>query len=394
MKQVKVKPAKVILKSGREKSVLNRHPWVFSGAVAQIPECPAGEIVQVVSHKGETLGSGYLNPRSSIVVRMLSFGNESALDALQRHLEEAVRMREALVPERTDAFRLINSEGDFIPGLIVDRYADLLVLQIGTLGMEKLKGEVCSFLEKRIGPHCIFEKSMAASRLEEGLEKFEGPLLGGEPEPRVIQEHGVTFRISMRDSQKTGFFLDQREMRALVGSISSAKRVLNCFSYTGGFSVYAAKAGAREVESVDISGPALERARENFELNGLDVSAHRFIEADVFERLRSGGDTFDVVVLDPPAFAKKKAHEVQACRGYGEINREAMKLVTSGGILVTSSCSHFVDERLFGQVVFQAARDSGREVTVLGLHRHGFDHPRSIFHPEGGYLKSLILQVR
>jgi 23S rRNA (cytosine1962-C5)-methyltransferase len=329
---------------------------------------------------------------------MLQFGEGDPREAIFENLERAVAMRERaqqswLDVTKTNAYRLVNSEGDFVPGLIVDRYDDVLVFQISTLGIEVLRSEIVAWFKKRLAPRIIFEKSTSGARKEEGLEPREGVLEGGEPGKVVVLEHGNKFSVSFRDSQKTGFFLDQREMRVLVGALAKNRSVLNCFSYTGGFSVYAAKAGARSVESVDISAPAIDGAKENFELNGLSSEQHAFRAADVFDRLREDDDFFDVVILDPPAFAKRRTHVQQACKGYSEINREGMKRVSPGGYLITSSCSHFVDDKLFQQVAFQAARDAGRAIRIVGHHVHAFDHPVSIFHPEGAYLKSLVLQV-
>jgi 23S rRNA (cytosine1962-C5)-methyltransferase len=388
----------VTLKSGRERSLLNRHPWVFSGGVHTLPDCDDGSLVSVRAADGSVLGSGYLNRKSSIVVRMLRFDEGNPRDAVFENLERAVLMREQahaswLDASVTNAYRLVNSEGDFVPGLIVDRYGDVLVFQISTLGIEVMRSEIVAWFKKRLAPRVIFEKSTSGARKEEGLDPREGVLDGDEPEKVTILENGHKFAVRFRDSQKTGFFLDQREMRVLIGDLAPGRSVLNCFSYTGGFSVYAAKAGARSVESVDVSSPAIDGAKENFELNGLSSEQHSFRAVDVFDRLRESEDLFDIVILDPPAFAKRRTHVQQACKGYSEINREGMKRVSPGGYLITSSCSHFVDDKLFQQVAFQAARDAGRSIRVVGHHRHAFDHPVSIFHPEGAYLKSLVLQV-
>ena len=388
----------VTLRSGRERSLQNFHPWVFSGGVQSLPDCEDGALVCLRAADGAVLGSGYLNRKSSIIVRMLCFGPADPREALFENLERAVALRERardtwLSPSLTNAYRVVNSEGDFVPGLVVDRYDDVLVFQISTLGIERLRDEIIAWFVKRCAPTSIYEKSTSGARKEEGLETREGVIVGQEPDKVLILENGHKFLVSFREAQKTGFFLDQREMRALVGRLSSGRSVLNCFSYTGGFSVYAAKAGAKKVETVDISVPAIERAKENFTLNDIALPQHAFSAVDVFDHLREAGDQFDVVILDPPAFAKRRTHIQQACKGYSEINREGIRRTAPGGIVVTSSCSHFVDEKLFQQVVFQAARDAGRSVRVLGHHLHAFDHPVSIFHPEGAYLKSLVLGV-
>lgn len=384
----------ITLQKGRERSLLNRHPWVFSGAVAQADGVTPGALVRVCAHDGSYLATGYANLENSLAIRLFSFANIDPFDALRANVRRAIAMRRVLFNERiTDAVRLINGESDLLPGLIVDQYADVLVIQIGTRGMEMLREFIVEELSQQCSPRCIYEKSNLPSRKEEGLDPAECVRAGVLPERVKIRENKLLFEVTLQDSQKTGFFLDQRENRALIGSLSQGKDVLNLFSYTGGFSVYAGVFGARKVVSVDISADAIVGARRNLELNMISADRAPCVEADVFEYLRSSKESFDLVVLDPPAFAKKKGNVGQAAKGYHEINRQALKLVRPGGCLLTCSCSYHVDAELFQKIIFNAARELGRDVRIVQRHRMAFDHGVSVFHPEGDYLKSLLLQV-
>jgi len=384
---------KVTLKPGRDKSVLNRHPWIFSGAIDSRPDCEDGSLVRVYSADGTLLGAGYFNSRSSISVRMLCFDERDPRQALRLSLERAIELRRELIPAHTTALRLVNGEGDALPGLIVDRYDDVLVVQCGTLGLDKLKSEIVQALVETINPRAIYEKSDLPSRREEGLESSFGWLYGEKVGEVIVKENNLSFWVNIEAGQKTGFFLDQREMRKLIADIAAGKSVLNCFCYTGAFSVYAARGGAHRVDSLDSSGSALETARRNFELNALDWRQHGFEEADVLRVLPQLRRNYDIVILDPPAFAKKRLHVERACRGYLEINRQALRLIAAGGYMLSCSCSYYLAERLFQQILFQAARDSGRFVRIIQKHRRAVDHPVSVFHPEGDYLKSCLLQV-
>jgi len=383
----------VVLRKGKDKAVLNRHHWIFSGAVEHLPEFEDGTILPVRSADGGLLGYAYFNKECSLIGRMVSFGSQAPLDAIKEAIESALRLRDLFFDETTTAYRLANGEGDRLPGLIVDRYGDQLVLQITTLGMEKLKPHILEFLVKEFRPRSIYEKSNLPSRREEGLSDAEGLLYGEMPGPVEILESGLRFLIDIVHSQKTGFFLDQREMRRLVGGLAGGRNVLDCFSYSGGFSVYALNGGARSVACVDVSEAALGQAKENIRLNGFDPGRQNFFVEDVFQFLRDQDPGCDLVVLDPPAFAKKKADVIQACRGYKDINRLAMQKMPPQSLLLTCSCSYFIDDGLFQQVVFQAAREAGRKVRILQRHRQAFDHPVNIFHPESHYLKGFLLSV-
>jgi 23S rRNA (cytosine1962-C5)-methyltransferase len=383
-----------VLKPGRDKAVRNRHHWVFSGAIRDLPDFEDGAILPVRSAGGDLLGHGYFNRKSSITGRMISFGEEPPEAAIRRNVERALALRARLFdPALTNARRLINAEGDGLPGLIADLYDDVLVLQIATLGMEKLKPLVVKLLSDAIRPRTVLEKSDVPARREEGLGDAEA-LLAGEPVEKVrILEAGISYWVSLAGGQKTGFYLDQRESRKLVREFAAGRRVLNAFAYTGSLSVCALLGGAVRADSVDSSAAAIALAQENFELNGLAADSGVFFTADVFEFLREPALDHDFIVLDPPAFAKKKTDVVAACRGYKDINRLALQRVRTPGLVLTFSCSHFVDETLFQQVVFQAAHEAGRRARILQKHRQAFDHPVNIYHPETVYLKGFLLYV-
>jgi 23S rRNA (cytosine1962-C5)-methyltransferase len=384
----------VILKPGRDKAVRNRHHWIFSGAIRDLPDFDAGAVLPVHSAGGELLGHGYFNRASSITGRMVSFGSEPPEAAIRRSVEQALALRARhFDPAVTNARRLVNAEGDGLPGLIVDLYDDVLVLQVATLGMEKLKPLVLDILSASVRPRSIVERSDLPARREEGLEGFEA-LLAGEPVDKVrILEAGIPYWVGLVQAQKTGFYLDQRESRRLVREIASGRRVLNAFSYTGAFSVCALLGGAVRADSVDTSAAAIGLAQENFELNGLPSDSGLFFTGDVFDFLREPALDYDFIILDPPAFAKKKTDVTAACRGYKDINRLAMHRVRAPGLVLTFSCSHFVDEGLFQQVVFEAAHEAGRRVRILQKHRQAFDHPVNVYHPETAYLKGFLLYV-
>lgn len=385
--------SQVVLKTGKEKPIRNRHHWIFSGAVASLPDFADGECLPVVTGDGEHLGFGYFNRKAKIVGRMLSFDETAPEKAIVVHLENALTLRRALFSKKdTNAYRLVNGEGDLLPGLIIDCYRDVIVVQISTLGMDKLKPIVVEWLKKTLSPHNIYEKSLLPSRQEEGLADYQGALFGDVPANAVeVLENGLRFSVSILHGQKTGFFLDHREMREMVRGLAEGKKVLNCFSYTGGFSVYAAAGGAPLVDSVDISGAAIQTAERNMKLNGFNPGGLH--TEDVFNFLREKPLNYDLVILDPPAFAKRQKDVVAACRGYKDINRVALQKMPKGSLLLTSSCSYHVNEELFQTVVFQAAVEAGRTVKIIGRHRMAEDHPINICHPESDYLKSLVLSV-
>jgi len=387
--------ARVILKKGREKPILRGHPWVFSGAVQSIEDLSEeGQLCDILSSKGEFLARGYANPRSQITCRLLS-REKVPIDAsfFRERIRKAHDHRKRFIPPDTNAFRLINSEGDFLPGLIVDVYGKGVCCQFLTAGMERWKREIVSILADELRPDYVYERSDTPSRAEEGLEPSKGLLMGTLDSPTEILENGHRFWVDVEGGQKTGFFLDQRENRGLVKALSKGRRVCDCFCYTGAFSIYAASGGARSVTCVDSSSKALGMAEENFVLNDLEAFPRELICVDVFEFLRSDKSEYDLIILDPPAFAKDKASLKGAARGYKDINLLALKRLTANGILVTFSCSHHISPILFQQILFAAAVDSGRRVQIIKRLAHPFDHPTNISHREGEYLKGFVLRV-
>ncbi|OGW81332.1 MAG: hypothetical protein A2Z83_05240 [Omnitrophica bacterium GWA2_52_8] len=391
-----MKPIRCVLKKGKEKPLEGRHPWVFSGAIDQIDDgYQTGDIVKVFSAEDRFLGMGYLNPRSQIAVRMLSFDDVSINPGFfEKRIRRAVAWRHEFLPAKTDAFRVVNSEGDFLPGLIADHYAGYHVVQFLTAGMDRWKDVIVGILKQEFPAKGIFEKDDSEWRDWEGLDRTAARL-EGEPPPDFVEilENGHTFVVDIQHGQKTGFFLDQRDNRSLVGKICAGKRLLNLYGYTGAFTTYAAAAGAVETVTVDTSQEALNTARLNLEKNKIPISAHQFVCEDVPQYLRSIRQEFDVAVVDPPAFCKHKNQIQQATRGYKDVNLFALKRLAPGGLLFTSSCSSYFDAPLFQETLFHAAKDARRNLQILAKTSHPFDHPVSIFHPEGEYLKSFLCLV-
>lgn len=381
------------LKRGKDKPIRQRHQWIYSGAIQSITG--EGDIAEVLDASGEKLGTAFLNRGHSIAAHMIAFGSESLEEALQRKIGVAITARSKWFdPVQTNAIRLINAEGDELPGLILDAYQGSWVLQISHPAMESLKEQILAILVAA-KPRAIFEKSTSFLRKKGGLGEKRG-LLYGDPQPFVTAlENGLQFSVDLLEGQKTGLFLDQREMRAFVRQWSMGKNVLNAFAYTGAFSIAALAGGASCVDSVEISarcGPLVEK---NIALNQLDASRHQFHPMDVFEFLKSDAPwDYDLVILDPPAFVKKREDIARAFRAYLDLNARALEKMKSGSILLTCSCSYHVDEALFQNILFRSALKAGRDVQIVGRHRQAIDHPISIFHPESSYLKSLILAVK
>lgn len=391
----------VFLKKGRDHSVRNRHPWIFSGAIDRLEgEAAPGDIVLVRDAAGEALGLGSYSPASQIRIRMLAFDPKAELgddlflaDALGR----ALRARERLLKTgAVNALRVVNAEADLLPGVTVDRYGDWYVGQFTTAGADRRKELIATILLNLWPAKGFFERSDADSRQHEGLPASSGVLAGVEPPETIeIAENGCRYLVDVRAGHKTGFYLDQRDNRAAVAAYAAGRDVLNVFSYTGGFGVAALAAGAKSVTNVDISAPALELAKRNFALNGLPDVAE-FIEGNAFEVLRKFRDSrrsFDLVVLDPPKFADNKNRVMGALRGYKDLNLLAMKLLAPGGYLATFSCSGLVTPELFRKVVGEAAVDAKRDFQIVRSLRQATDHPESVFFPEGLYLKGLILRA-
>ena len=328
----------------------------------------------------------------SILGHMLAFGSESIEEALQKRIREAIRLRKLWFnPKVTNAIRVINAEGDGIPGLIVDAYDDVLVLQIANSGIEKLKSQIIDILIQELKPKSIFEKSTSFMRRKEGLEEVRGHIYGNTISEVEVLENGLKFSVDVLEGQKTGLFLDQREMRNLIRTISPNKKVLNCFAYTGGFSVAALVGGATHVDSVEISAKCGARIEKNLHLNGL--GSHTFHAEDVFDYLKQCDWSHDIVILDPPAFVKKRNDVPKAFRAYKDMNKYCMEKMRPGTLLLSCSCSYHVDEALFQNILFRAALEAGKKVRILERHRQAHDHPISIFHPESSYLKSFLLYI-
>ncbi|MES2199289.1 MAG: class I SAM-dependent rRNA methyltransferase [Chlamydiota bacterium] len=388
---------KVFLKKDKERFIKqNRHPWIFSGAIASFPEgFSSGDTASLYSHEGEFLATAYFNIDNSLSGRILSFEKRPIEEIIQEKIREAFSFRKSLFDRsETNCFRCVNAEEDGLPGLIVDFYDKIAVIQINTLGMDKLRSLVVDAIIKELSPLSIYEKSNSSSRLQEGLEKKEGLLYGETVFDVTVRENGILFSVSITEGQKTGFFLDQREMRKKIGELSKDKSVLNCCSYSGGFSLFALKGGAKEVTSVDSCLKAVELAVKNTELNDFSLDKHHIIREDVFTFLEEEDlSSYDLIILDPPAFAKKRADVEPACRGYKQLNQSIFERCKKNTLLLTCSCSYFIDDSLFKQVLFQAASAAKREVKILQTHIHALDHPISLYHPEGDYLKSFLLWI-
>jgi 23S rRNA (cytosine1962-C5)-methyltransferase len=387
----------LILKPGREKSLLRRHPWVFSGAVQRLEDEPLpGSTVDICSSNRQFLGRAAYSPTSQIRARVWSFEDQHVdADFFRQKIRTAITARGQLSHEKgSDALRLIYAESDGIPGLIVDRYGDVLVLQSLTAGSEFWKETLADLLLEETGLSTIYERSDADVRELEGLETKVG-LLRGNLSSFIfpIVEHDLRFNVNFQSGHKTGFYLDQRANRLRVRELANDKDVLDCFCYTGGFTVNALAGGAKSVLSVDSSAEALALAKENVALNNLPLEKTNFLEGDVFQLLRKFRDenrSFDMIILDPPKFAPTAAQAEKAARGYKDINLLAFKLLRRGGTLVTFSCSGGVDAALFQKIVAGAALDAGVEAQIVEHLFQGADHPVSLHFPEGMYLKGFV----
>lgn len=388
---------KLVVHRQRVGPILGRHPWVFSGALQHIPEgLESGSPVQLVNEGGQFLAHGYFNSYSQIAVRLWSWDENEAVDNkfFEKRISRAYEMRENFVASKqTDSYRLIHSENDLLPGLIVDKYADYLVLQFHTTGIEFWKDSIINALKKVVKPKGIYERSDVRTRGIEGAEKKAGLVLGKVPERIKIRENGYKFWVDVMGGQKTGFFLDQRDKRQALTKYVDKKSVLNCFSYSGGFSVYALGAGAKHVVSVDASESALELAVENIKLNKLDIKKCEFVSGDVKQYLFEASTekkNFDVIILDPPAFVKDRHKVKEGLMGYKKINEMALRILPSEGILVSASCSAHVTLSDFRYMLSESAGRTRRSLQILETYTHGIDHPELVSFTEGEYLKCLF----
>jgi 23S rRNA (cytosine1962-C5)-methyltransferase len=392
---------KVFLLKGKEKPVLQRHNWVFSGAIARAEDgIQKGDIIELCDAQNNFLAYGYYNQDSKINVRLLEWNKNNIIDNQWWHnkIERAIELRKSLInSDDTDSMRLVFSEGDSLPGLIVDQFNDYLSVQFLTAGVDARKELICDILEELVHPKGIYERSDAAARSLEGLPKMNG-LLRGElpPDDLVIKENGLVFYTNIVDGQKSGYFLDQRENRKKVAKYCKGKKVLDTFSYTGGFSINAMKASAQEVTSIDSSSLASEYLKKNCELNKFAYKNEQIITADVFQFLRDAKKTssnWDVIILDPPKLAPNRQSIPKAERAYKDLNMQAISLLEPGQLLVSFSCSGAISLDHFKQIIAWAAKDTGKEVQFIEDLSQPFDHPVRAAFPESLYLKGVIARI-
>ncbi len=392
---------RVVLAKGREKSLQRRHPWVFSGAVAKVEgKATLGETVDVVDSQGKWLARAAWSPASQIRARVWTFDCEENIDIdfFLRRLQRAQQWRDVLAPrDGLDSYRLIAGESDGLPGITIDRFGNFLVLQLLSAGAEYQRPALLNALQT-LYPECsIYDRSDVAVRKKEGLELTQGLVVGDlPPDLMPIEEHGMKLLVDIQRGHKTGYYLDQRDSRFSTRRYVNNKRVLNCFSYTGGFAVSALMGNCSQVVSVDTSQEALDIAKKNVELNQLDLSKAEFVRDDVFKLLRKyrdNGEKFDVIVMDPPKFVENKNQLAGACRGYKDINMLAIQLLNPGGVLLTFSCSGLMTTDLFQKIVADAAVDAGVDIQFIEQFRQAADHPVIATYPEGLYLKGFACRV-
>ncbi|MDN6089719.1 MAG: 23S rRNA (cytosine(1962)-C(5))-methyltransferase RlmI [Enterobacterales bacterium] len=393
--------ARLFLAKGREKSLLRRHPWVFSGAVTRVEgNAASGETIDVCDFQGKWLARAAFSPQSQIRARVWTFDQQEAVDRdfFINRLQTAQQWRTWLA-ERDDltGYRLIAGESDGMPGITIDRFQNFIVLQLLSAGAEYQRANLLAALQ-HCYPECsIYDRSDVAVRKKEGLPLAQGLVLGDEPPALLpIREHGMQILVDIKEGHKTGFYLDQRDSRLAARRFSAKAKVLNCFSYTGAFAVSALMGGCEHVISVDTSQAALDVARQNVELNQLDLSKAEFVRDDVFQLLRKyrdEGRKFDLIIMDPPKFVENKSQLAGACRGYKDINMLAMNLLNSGGILLSFSCSGLMPIELFQKILADAAIDAGRDVQFIEQYRQAADHPVIASYPEGLYLKGFACRV-
>ena len=386
--------AEVYLKRGEENDVYAGHLWIYDNEVARINgEYMPGDIVDVLSLPGFFVGRGYINPRSKILVRILTQDKEPIDRAfLQKRLAAAFNLRKKLGLD--NSYRVVFGEADLLPALIVDKFADCLVIQTLALGIDRMKADIIEILKEEFNPRCIYERNDVPLREKEGLPQQTGAIFGKSPGIVEIEENGVKLLVDIERGQKTGYFLDQRENRAAIEPFVKDAEVLDCFCHTGGFALHAAKFGAKSIEAVDISADALALAQKNAALNGFENI--KYIEANVFDLLneyQKSKRAYDTIILDPPAFCKTKSALPGAYRGYKEINLRAMKLLKSGGFLITCSCSHFMTPELFLKMLNESAVDIKRQARIIEIRYQAKDHPIAVNADESLYLKCVILQV-
>jgi 23S rRNA (cytosine1962-C5)-methyltransferase len=378
------------LKLGRERVVANRHPWIFGGAIGRESGPEDAAIADLVDGRGARVASGFHSRHSQIRLRALTFGDEElTAEVIRARLDAAIARRAAIRGEQTNAVRLVHAEGDELSGLVIDLYNDVVVVEIANAGLDQIRAVIVDAVRERLAPRVIYFKNDIPARKLEQLPAAPESIGDGDATAMVL-ENGLRFRVEPASGQKTGFFLDQRDNRALARTLAGGRRALNLFAYSGAFGVYAAAGGAQSVENVDISAAAIDLARANHELNGTEAG---FVVADAFQYVRQTAKRFDLVVCDPPAFAKSRGDVERAARGYKDVNLYAMKLLEPGGRMLTFSCSGHVSLDLFQKIIFSAAHDAGRRISFIKRLTAGEDHPVSLYCPEGEYLKGFLLEV-
>jgi 23S rRNA (cytosine1962-C5)-methyltransferase len=390
-----MKYKELILKPQKEIIIKNRHRWIFSGAISKWPNnFENGSICQIVSSDNQHLGYGYFNKNQSLSGRILSFSTKDPMQAIEDSLISAINLRENFFKfSNTNGYRLVHGEADGLPGLIVDKYSDVFVIQISTLGMDKLKSFIVEIL-KKFYPRSIIEKSDSSSRKIEGLKEEKKVLYGEDLEKAVFYEDGIKYYSYFKSGQKTGFFLDQRYIRQIIKNISKDKTILNCFSYTNGFSIAALKGNAKSITSIDSSLQSLNWSKEILRENNFSENDINFICEDVFSFFESNKKKWDIVIIDPPAFAKSQKDISNALKAYEKLNSYAMNSINENGLLITSSCSHFIDKGLWLKVLQKSACKNNLSIMLLFENYLSLDHPLNLSHIETQYLKSAICSVR
>jgi 23S rRNA (cytosine1962-C5)-methyltransferase len=381
---------KLLLKRGKERVAANHHPWIFAGAIHSEKGPEDAAIADLVDGDGQRIASGFYSRHSQIRLRALTFGEEElTADTIASRITSAIARRRPILDDATNAARLVHAEGDELSGIVIDRYDDVVVVEIANRGAEQLKPLIVDTLRRELAPRVLYFMNDLPARKIEQLP-VEDEQLGEGGSATTILESGLRFRVDPAVGQKTGFFLDQRENRRLTRALAAGKRVLNLFSYSGAFGIYAAAGGAASVTHVDVSAKAIELARENQSLNGVEGEG---VVADAFQYVRQHRERYDLLICDPPAFAKSRGEVDRAARGYKDVNLHALRMIEPGGFMMTFSCSGHMPADLFQKVIFAAALDAGRRVSFVRRLTAGPDHPVSMYCPEGEYLKGFLLEV-
>ena len=390
----------VVLKKGKEKAAWQHHPWIFSGAMERISGDPTnGEVVRVIDHSGDFLAYGYFNANSRVAIRLLEWDETRTIDKAwyTEKIHQALSLRQHILTAETNTCRLIFSEADFLPGLIVDQYGEFLSMQIGSSGIEQAKEIIVEILVEACQPRGIVNKSDTGARSHEGLDPADGLLWGESPAEFIeVRENGISYHINISEGQKSGFYCDQRDNRNILSAYAEGKEILDCFSYSGGFTLNCLKSGAKHVMAVDSSTLAIETLQKNVALNNFSSDMVTVVQSDVNKQLRSlkeSGHTFDIIVLDPPKYAPSRSALDRAARAYKDLNRLGMGLLKPGGLLATFSCSAAADLDTYKQIIAWAALDAGKEVQIIKQFHQPEDHPVRTSFPEGEYLKGLLLRV-